>query len=67
LVIETDGKVLPIEIKSTNRPTIRDAANLLAFQNEYGTEARAGLLLHTGTEIKWLTPRVLAAPWWKAI
>jgi hypothetical protein len=67
LVIETAGKVLPIEIKSTNRPRVRDAANLIAFQHEYGTDARAGLLLHTGTEIEWLTPTVLAAPWWKVI
>ena len=56
LVIETEGKVLPIEIKSTSRPRISDAANLLAFQNEYGAEARAGLLLHNGTAIEWLTP-----------
>ncbi|MBN1665214.1 MAG: ATP-binding protein [Deltaproteobacteria bacterium] len=67
LVIETEGKVLPIEIKSTNRPRIKDAANLIAFQNEYGADARAGLLLHTGTAIEWLTPRVLAAPWWKVL
>jgi uncharacterized protein len=67
LVIETDGKVLPIEIKSTSRPRISDATNLLAFQNEYGTDARAGLLLHNGTAIEWLTPKVLAAPWWKVI
>jgi predicted AAA+ superfamily ATPase len=67
LVIETKGKVLPIEIKSTSRPRVRDAANLIAFQHEYGTDARAGLLLHTGTEIEWLTPTVLAAPWWKVI
>ncbi len=67
LVIETDGKVLPIEIKSTSRPRISDAANLLAFQNEYGKDARTGLLLHNGTAIEWLTPKVLAAPWWKVI
>ena len=67
LVIETEGKVLPIEIKSTNRPRARDAANLIAFQREYGTNARAGLLMHTGTEIEWLTPTVLAVPWWKVI
>ena len=67
LVIETEGKVLPIEIKSTNRPRIKDAMNLLAFQNEYGADARAGLLLHTGTAIEWLTPKVLAVPWWKVI
>ena len=67
LVIETEGEVLPIEIKSTNHPRIMDAANLITFQNEYGKDARAGLLLHTGTTIEWLTPRVLAAPWWKVI
>lgn len=67
LVIETEGKVLPIEIKSMSRPRISDAANLLAFQNEYGKVARTGLLLHNGTAIEWLTPKVLAVPWWKVI
>jgi uncharacterized protein len=67
LVIETEGKVLPIEIKSTSRPRIGDAANLLAFQKEYGKEVRTGLLLHNGMAIEWLTPKVLAVPWWKVI
>lgn len=67
LVIETEGKVLPIEIKSTSHPRVKDAANLIAFQQEYGTDARTGLLLHNGTETQWLTPTVLAAPWWKVI
>ena len=67
LVIETAGKVLPIEIKSTGRPRVRDAANLIAFQHEYGEDSRSGLLLHNGTDIEWLTPTVLAAPWWKII
>lgn len=66
-MIETEGKVLPIEIKATSRPRISDAANLLAFQKEYGADARAGLLLHNGTTIEWLTPKVLAVPWWKVI
>lgn len=67
LVIETEGKVLPIEVKSTSRPRISDAANIIAFQHEYGKDARAGLLLHNGTAIEWLTPKVLAAPWWRVI
>jgi predicted AAA+ superfamily ATPase len=67
LVIETEGKVLPIEIKPMSRPRVRDAANLIAFQHEYGADARAGLLLHNGTETEWLTPTVLAVPWWKVI
>jgi predicted AAA+ superfamily ATPase len=67
MVIETEGKVLPIEIKSTSRPRVKDAADLIAFQHECGADARAGLLLHTGTEIEVLTPTVPAAPWWKVI
>ncbi len=67
LVIETDGKVLPIEIKSASKPRVKDASNLIAFQKEYGKAARAGLLIHNGQDTEWLTPAVLAVPWWKLI
>jgi hypothetical protein len=42
-------------------------SKLIAFQQEYGTDARTGLLLCNGAEIEWLTPTVLSAPWWKVI
>ncbi len=64
-VVEADGKVLPVEIKATSRPRLKDVANLRAFRAEYGKTARAGLLLHTGNTIEWLAPDVLAVPWWK--
>lgn len=67
LVIETGGRVLPIEIKATARPLLRDTANLRAFRHEYGKAARSGLLLHTGSKLEWLTPDVLAVPWWRVI
>ncbi|HSC26218.1 MAG TPA: hypothetical protein VLD67_03030 [Vicinamibacterales bacterium] len=35
-----------------------------AFRAEYGRAARAGLLLHTGDRAEWLSPGILAAPWW---
>ena len=66
-VIEADGWVLPIEVKATRRPRIRDAAHLRSFRAEYGRAARAGLLLHGGDLLQWLTPEVLAAPWWRVI
>jgi hypothetical protein len=66
-VVETGGRLLPIEIKATSRPRLGDAANLRTFRNEYGEQARAGLLLHTGSTVEWLTPDVLAAPWWKVL
>lgn len=66
-VIEAGGKLLPIEVKSTARPKLSDAAHLRTFRAEYGKKARAGLLLHTGNAIEWLAPDVLAAPWWAVL
>jgi predicted AAA+ superfamily ATPase len=66
-VIETGGKLLPIEVKSTTRPRLSDATHLRTFRTEYGKKARAGLLLHTGNTLEWLAPDVLAAPWWKVL
>ena len=63
-VIETGGRVLPIEVKASARPRLSDARHLLTFRAEYGRKARAGLLLHTGKTLQWIAPDVLAAPWW---
>lgn len=66
-VIEAGNRLLPIEVKVTGRPRLRDAAHLRAFRAEYGNAARAGLLLHTGAAVEWLAPDVLAAPWWRVL
>ncbi len=64
-IVETGRHLLPIEVKATSRPRLRDATAIRAFRAEYGKAARAGLLLHTGTTLEWLAPDVLAAPWWR--
>ena len=66
-VVETGDGLLPIEVKATARPRLRDAAHLRTFRAEYGEQSRAGLLLHTGNTIEWITPDVLAAPWWRVL
>jgi len=66
-VIDTGLQLLPIEVKATARPRLGDAAHLRSFRREYGTMARAGLLLHTGNALEWLAPDVLAAPWWRVL
>ena len=66
-VIEAGDRLLPIEVKATERPRLRDAANLRTFRAEYGDRARAGLLLHAGSRLEWLTADVLAAPWWRVM
>jgi predicted AAA+ superfamily ATPase len=66
-VLEAGGKLLPIEVKATSKPRLADCAHLRTFRQEYGCKARAGLLLHTGRTVEWLTPDVLAAPWWRVL
>jgi predicted AAA+ superfamily ATPase len=66
-VVETGGKLLPIEVKATARPRLADCAHLRSFRAEYGRRARAALLLHTGSMLEWLAPDVLAAPWWRVL
>lgn len=66
LVIEADGRLLPIEVKSTIRPRLRDAVHLLGFRAEYAETARAGLL-HAGEMVDWIAPGVLATPWWRVL
>jgi hypothetical protein len=66
-VIEAGRQLLPIEVKATARPRLNDAAHLRSFRGEYGKKARAGLLLHTGSMLDWLTPDVLAVPWWRVL
>lgn len=66
-VIEVGGHLVPIEIKATSRPRLADAKHLLSFRGEYGKKARPGLLLHTGSQLEWLAPGILAAPWWRVI
>jgi hypothetical protein len=47
--------------------TVPAGAHLRTFRQEYGRKARAGLLLHTGRTAEWLTPDVLAVPWWSVL
>jgi hypothetical protein len=66
-VVEWRGKLLPVEVKATARPSLADARSLRAFREEYADIARCGLLLHTGQETAWLAEGVLAVPWWRVI
>ena len=64
-VVEWNGRLLPIEIKATTRPKVRDTRSIRIFREEYGNAALPGLLLHAGTETSWIRSDVLAVPWWR--
>lgn len=66
-VIESERRLVPIEVNPTSRPSYGDARHLLTFMAEYGDDVQGALLLHDGTEVVWLADRVLAAPWWRVL
>jgi predicted AAA+ superfamily ATPase len=66
-VVEWRGRLLPVEVKTTDRPRTGDADSLRAFRDEYGSRVCGGLLIHTGESVSWLADGVLAAPWWSVI
>ncbi|MEM7585157.1 MAG: ATP-binding protein [Acidobacteriota bacterium] len=67
LLIEWQGRLLPLEIKSTRRPRVRDIDGLRKFRAEYPDATLAGLLLHDGDEVRWLGEGILGVPWWQVI
>jgi len=66
-VIEANGSLIPIEVKTSGRPRLRDARHLRAFRAEYGSKVRSGIILHTGKTLEWIAPDVLAVPWWRIL
>jgi predicted AAA+ superfamily ATPase len=61
-VVEHGRRVMVVEVKSTNNPGYRDISGLQAFLSEH-PDAAAGLLVHSGREIKRLDKKILAIPW----
>ncbi len=61
-VLETPGRLVPIEVKSTRRLRMADANHLRTFLEEYRDKAPAGVVLYCGDELYWLTDRILAVP-----
>jgi hypothetical protein len=66
-VVEHQNRLLPIEIKTTEKPRLADTHGLTVFRQEYSAESLPGLLLHAGREISWIADGVLAAPWWAVV
>ena len=68
-VIEHGDRLLPIEVKATSSPGYRASRGLRGFREEYdpGGQFAGGLLLHCGQQIRWMSDRILAVPWWKVL
>ena len=66
-VIESGGRLLPVEVKATATVHTGDVRHLHTFLDEYPDKAQCGIVLYNGEETFWLTDRVLAAPWWRVV
>lgn len=62
-ILEQGKKLLALEVKMTNNPSVRDIQGILAFLEEHPGTVR-GVLVHSGDKIQWLHSKVLAVPWW---
>lgn len=65
-VVEDGGLLLPVEIKASTSVGTGDARHLRKFREDHG-EARRGLILSGDSEIRVLSPGIIAAPWWAVL
>lgn len=62
-IVARRGKLLPIEVKWTERPTLADTRHLRAFLDEHRRSARHGYVVCRCPEPLALDERVTALPW----
>jgi len=62
-VLEHGRKLLAVEAKLTRSPTPNDIKGLLAFLDDHPQTVR-GVLLHAGTQVRWMHSKIVAVPWW---
>ena len=66
-VIEWNGMLLPVEVKTTKNPRLADTHHLQTFRSQYKKTSLPALLVHTGNDVRWLTDGVFAVPWWMVV
>jgi hypothetical protein len=62
LVVETGGKLIPIEVKLSATPRPAMASGIRAFREDLGEKAGPGFVIHPGKVRLPLAPRVVALP-----
>lgn len=61
-VIEHQGRLLPVEVKLSQRARLADTSGLKIFLAEYSESASYGVLLYNGTSVEQLTSQIWAIP-----
>ncbi|MFH0796345.1 MAG: ATP-binding protein [Candidatus Omnitrophota bacterium] len=61
-ILEQGKSLIAFEVKYSDTPRYDDTKGLRAFVKEF-PEATAGVLVHTGEEVKFLGEKIIALPW----
>jgi predicted AAA+ superfamily ATPase len=62
LVVESQGRLVPIEVKLSSTPRPAMAEGIAAFQRDLGRRAAPGYVVHPGEQLLPLRPGVVALP-----
>lgn len=62
IVIEEQGRLVPVEVKQTATPRPAMASGLLSFMDDYSDKTDKGWLVHMGSNILPLAPNIMAVP-----
>ncbi|MDP9014502.1 MAG: ATP-binding protein [Pseudomonadota bacterium] len=62
-LVERKGRVTPIEVKWTERPTLSDARHLIAFLKEHPEQAKQGYIVCRCPRPLALADNIIALPW----
>jgi len=62
IVIEQQGRLIPVEVKQTSTPRPGMASGLVTFMNDYPEQVDKGWLIHLGDTVLPLAPNVTALP-----
>lgn len=65
-IAEENGKLLPIEVKSTDAVGKSEARHLLTFHERHANVTR-GVLLSADPRIRRVAPGIVACPWWAVL
>jgi predicted AAA+ superfamily ATPase len=63
-ILEQDGKIIPIEVKWTENPSLKDARHLKAFIAEHPSRCDQGYIVSRCPYVLALDDRITAIPWW---
>ena len=62
-IVEHNGKLTPVEVKWTDRPSLADARHLLTFLDEHQRKAKRAFIVCRCSRPLHLHDQVTAIPW----